>query len=135
MSNSQILFALFLSAFTSATILPGTSDAAFAAIVWQQPHLAWYAWLFASAGNSLGGIVSFMMGRMLPEKIRHKISPRTITRLQRFGAPSLLLSWLPVAGDALPIAAGWLRLRWLPCILFLCLGKTMRYGLLLWILK
>ena len=42
----------------------------------------------------------------------------------------LLLSWVPLLGDALCVAAGWLRLAWWPCVLWLTLGKTLRYLLL-----
>ena len=45
------------------------------------------------------------------------------------GAPVLLLSWVPLIGDALCVAAGWLRLYWLPCALFMALGKFARYWL------
>jgi membrane protein YqaA with SNARE-associated domain len=50
--------------------------------------------------------------------------------LQRYGAAALLLSWLPLVGDALCVAAGWLRLPWWSVVFFLCVGKTLRYLLL-----
>ena len=48
---------------------------------------------------------------MLYEVITHHV--------QRWGAAALLFSWLPLVGDALCVAAGWLRLHWLPCTLFI----------------
>ena len=55
--------------------------------------------------------------------------------VHRFGAPILLLSWLPVVGDPLCAMAGWLRLPWLPCLIFLMLGKFARYLALGGVLK
>jgi membrane protein YqaA with SNARE-associated domain len=46
---------------------------------------------------------------------------------RRHGAPALLLAWAPMVGDALCAAAGWLRLPWLPCAIWMALGKGARY--------
>lgn len=54
-------------------------------------------------------------------------SSRAQAWVQRFGAPVLLLSWLPVIGDPLCAMAGWLRLPWLPCLIFMTAGKCARY--------
>jgi membrane protein YqaA with SNARE-associated domain len=51
-------------------------------------------------------------------------------KMLRWGSPALLLSWLPLVGDALCVAAGWLRLHWLPCCLFMAIGKLARYWLI-----
>jgi membrane protein YqaA with SNARE-associated domain len=48
--------------------------------------------------------------------------------MRRYGAPMLLLAWTPIIGDALCAAAGWLRLAWLPCALWMALGKGARYA-------
>lgn len=123
------LSALAASAFTSATLLPGTSEAALLLFVRQYPDAATAAWLAASAANTAGSLTSYAAGRFLPP---HRISPRAGNALKRWGSPLLLLSWVPVAGDALPLAAGWLRLNpWL-CSLMLLAGKSLRYALLLW---
>ena len=51
--------------------------------------------------------------------------------LRRWGVWSLLLAWLPLVGDGLPTAAGWLRLNaWASCLMLLA-GKFLRYGVLL----
>jgi len=51
--------------------------------------------------------------------------------VRRFGAPVLLLSWLPVVGDPLCVAAGWLRLPWIAAFMFIALGKGLRYAALI----
>ena len=60
-----------------------------------------------------------MLFRSLPHK----------DKLERWGSPVLLLAWAPLIGDALCVAAGWLRLHWLPCCLFMAIGKFVRYWL------
>lgn len=62
--------ALIASAFTSATLLPGTSEAAYAAFVYQYPQHALGACLCAGLANGLGSMVSYYMGRMFPAKKR-----------------------------------------------------------------
>ncbi len=50
-----------------------------------------------------------------------------IERIRRWGSPVLLLSWLPVIGDPLCVAAGWLRIHWLLSLVLIGIGKTVRY--------
>jgi membrane protein YqaA with SNARE-associated domain len=47
--------------------------------------------------------------------------------VQRWGSPVLLLSWVPLLGDPLCVAAGWLRLNPWWATLFIALGKFGRY--------
>ncbi len=61
-----------------------------------------------------------------------KPSEKTLRYFQRYGTWSLLLAWLPIVGDALPLAAGWLRLNWKICALMLITGKMLHYGLIGW---
>ena len=51
---------------------------------------------------------------------------------RRPGAGAILA---PLLGDALCVAAGWLRLPWWPCLLWLALGKTARYAVLVWLAR
>lgn len=121
--------ALFFSALTSATILPGTSEAALALMVHAYPHALWTAFAAAAFGNTLGSILSYGMGRLVPDKYR--IGAKTEACLKKYGVWSLLFAWVPVAGDALPLAAGWFRLPFWPSCLMLAIGKFARYGMLL----
>ena len=47
--------------------------------------------------------------------------------MRRYGAVALLLSWVPVIGDALCAAAGWLRVPALPALAAMAAGKLARY--------
>lgn len=63
---------------------------------------------------------------------RRQLPERALKWLRSWGMPVLLLSWLPVVGDSLCLAAGWLRLPWLPGLVLIALGKGLRYAALIW---
>ena len=90
------------------------------------------ACFLATAGNTLGSLTTYWIGRWFP-KIDSK-NDRTlwaINKIQRYGAITLLLSWLPIIGDLFCAVAGWLRLNWLSCLIFMTIGKGLRYIALL----
>jgi membrane protein YqaA with SNARE-associated domain len=121
------LLGLFLSSLLAATLLPGGSEAVLFALVKLHPEQATTALILATIGNTLGGMTTYGMARLLPQaKLPEKSAVVT-----RHGAPILVLSWAPVVGDALCAAAGWLRLSWLQCALWMALGKGLRYAVVL----
>lgn len=120
---------LWFSAFSSATILPGTSDVVLVAMIHQHPQWWGWAWLIATIGNSMGGVASYYMGRLLPHK--HRAPDKMITWIYKYGYWALLMSWVPFIGDGLAIAAGWLRLNVFLSALMLTIGKFARYGVLI----
>ena len=123
MGDSISLPALFISSFLAATLLPGGSEAVLFGVVKLNPQLYWAALATATAGNTLGGMSSYLIGRIIPHH-------RRLTGLQwvrQYGSPALLLAWVPVIGDPLCVAAGWLRVNpWLSA-LFMAGGKFARY--------
>jgi len=124
MSEEASLWALFASSFLAATLLPGGSEAVLFGVLKLHPEQALPALGVASLGNTLGGMSSYLIGRILPQK---KDLPG-LPALQKYGASALLLSWVPILGDPLCVAAGWLRLNpWLS-LLFIALGKLARYA-------
>ena len=123
MSEEAGLWALFASSFLAATLLPGGSEAVLFGVLTQYPAQHWPALGVATLGNTLGGMSSYLIGRILPPK---KDLPG-LPAVQKYGSPVLLLSWVPIIGDPLCVAAGWLRLNpWL-ATLFIALGKLARY--------
>ena len=122
---------LFLSSFLAATLLPGGSEVVLFAVIARDPTLLWPALGWATLGNTLGGLTSYLLGRLLPQNRVASQSAaakrKALAWVQRFGAPALLLSWAPVVGDALCVAAGWLRVNALAVLLFVALGKFLRY--------
>lgn len=117
------LGALFVSSFVSATLLPGGSEAVLWAVVRDNHGLLWPAIAVATTGNTLGGLTSYVIGRLLPKRE----TLRGVEWVRRHGAPALLLSWLPVVGDGLCVAAGWLRVNPLLATACIALGKFARY--------
>ncbi|GMU47110.1 MAG: hypothetical protein AMXMBFR26_18920 [Porticoccaceae bacterium] len=130
---------LVLSAFLSSTLLPGSSELVLLLLArqgsWHPQTLLW----IAALANTLGAMTTYGVGRLAAVGVRGTghIDPdaRALARLRRWGYPALLLSWVPLIGDALCLAAGWLRLRWLPVAALLWAGKFARYGVLLWLVQ
>ncbi len=120
------LAGLAAASFLSATVLPGGSEAVLLAVLLAHPEQRDTALLLATVGNTAGGMVSYAMGRFIPRKEL----PDRLALVQRHGAPVLLLSWVPLIGDALCIAAGWLRLPPLPSAFMMALGKGARYAVI-----
>lgn len=117
------LWGLFIAAFVSATILPGNSEIVLLAVLAKFPALFWESILVATIGNTLGGMTSYAVGRILPASVERT----ALAWLTRHGEWVLLLSWVPVIGDALCVAAGWLRIDPWRVLLMLALGKCARY--------
>lgn len=128
---------LFGSALLSSTLFPGGSEA----LLLYRLHngadpLA--SVLSATAGNVLGSVVTWGMGRFGRQALQRR--PRAEVRLARaervfvrYGQPSLLLAWLPVVGDPLCLIAGMLRTPFLSFLLLVAVGKLARYAVLAWL--
>lgn len=132
-----MLFALFLSALTSATILPGTSEAALAALIASGDHAVWLLVVISTAGNVLGSLINWRLGLYAEHFKGRRWFPVSAEALDRaahwfgkYGLWSLLLAWLPIIGDPLTLFAGVMRVRLLPFILLVTLGKATRYALI-----
>jgi membrane protein YqaA with SNARE-associated domain len=117
------LAGLFLASFLSATLLPGGSEAVLFAVIRLHPEQTLPALLLATLGNTLGGMLTYYMGRLLPQHL----APEKSALARQRGPPVLLLAWAPLVGDALCAAAGWLRLPPLACMLWMAAGKAARY--------
>lgn len=125
----QGLWGLLVGSFLSATILPGGSEALLYGFLQAHPSEMLLAIAIATLGNTAGGMTSWACGRFLPRWQKLDDLPHMHT-VQRWGGASLLFAWLPIIGDPLCLAAGWLRLSWLPCLVFMAIGKALRYTVL-----
>ena len=124
-SGDTSLAALFVAAFASATVLPANSEIVLAAVLKAHPDRVVAALVLATVGNTLGGLTTYGIGRLLPPRRAH--GERVIASLRRYGAWSLLLSWVPIVGDALCAAAGWLRIPLAASVAAMAAGKLARY--------
>jgi membrane protein YqaA with SNARE-associated domain len=134
---------LFAVAFLAATVLPAYSEVMFAGLLaaGEDPlHL----WAWATAGNTLGAALNWLIGRYLLRfqgrrwfPFRPEMLARAQRWFQRYGVWSLLLAWAPVGGDALTFVAGVMRVRFWLFLLLTAIGKGARYailaGLLAWL--
>jgi membrane protein YqaA with SNARE-associated domain len=127
------LFALFSAAFLAATIIPAQSELVFAALQAQGNHPLWQLLAVATLGNVLGSVVTYAMGLGI-ERFQNRrwfpATPAQMARAQgwygRWGAASLLLSWLP-GGDIFPLMAGVMRLSFPLFLVLTTLAKGGRY--------
>jgi len=132
-----MLLTLFFSAFTSATLLPGSSEALFLYMLAQQQWDMSLMILVAGLGNSLGGMSNWLLGVLirlgLYKKSANTKYQKTEQKLQQFGAPILFFGFLPIIGDPLCVVAGLVKIHWFKALIFISAGKFFRYFLLSYI--
>ena len=137
MPDTSIYIGLFLAALLAATIIPAQSEAVLVGLLVTGKYDPWVLVSIASAGNVLGSVLNWLLGYGI-QKLKHKkwfpVKPGTLDRAvgwyQRYGRWSLLLSWVPIIGDPLTVAAGVMREKLWIFILLVSLAKVGRYCVL-----
>lgn len=126
---------LFVSAFLAATILPGSSEVVLAGLVLLDPASTATLFIAATIGNTAGAAVNWYLGRSLMRYGGRRWFPVSTARIDqasaffnRYGSWPLLLSWLPIVGDPLTVAAGALQIRFLLFLPLVAIGKAARYA-------
>jgi membrane protein YqaA with SNARE-associated domain len=148
MDATTSLWALFTSSVLAATLLPGGSELVLYGVLELHPEKKWAAIGIATLGNTLGSLTSYAIGRAIPrpnpvnglerdasttpvkgfERADARTKPmKGLALLQRYGSPVLLLAWVPLIGDPLCVAAGWLRMNVAAATAFIAAGKLARY--------
>lgn len=127
------LWGLFISAFISSTIAPGGSEAVLAYMVAQKLVDVDLMVMVATLGNTLGALTTWLLGvltaRKFPaEELLSQKKQNSLTIVKRWGHWALLLSWLPIIGDGLCFAGGWLKLPFILSCVNIAVGKAVRYG-------
>ena len=124
----------------AGSVLPAPSETVLAALVYGgvDPGLAV---VVATGGNVLGATTLYLLGRWgarggggpvgrWVQRRREREGPRlerAQARLATWGAPALVLAWLPLVGDVLVLTAGLVGVPWGPFVGFVTLGKGLRY--------
>jgi len=127
------LIALFVAAVLAATILPLPSELPLALVVASRGE-----WLLpvavATGGNFIGACTTYALGRgLLGERSTgDKQSHRAIALFSRYGAATLLFSWVPVIGDVFVFLAGAARMRADLFAITTLVGKAVRYVVIAW---
>ncbi len=126
------LWELFASAFISATLAPGGSEAILAYLVSAGNYRVDLLVAAATLGNTLGAMTTWGLGILAAQKypVAELLSPKqqkALNTVKIKGVWVLFFSWLPIVGDALCFAGGWLRLPLLSAFIIILLGKLCRY--------
>lgn len=126
------LLGLFISAFISSTIAPGGSEAVLAYLVNTKQYYLANLITVATIGNTLGALTTWWLGvwaskKYPAENLLSKQQRKSLQTVRHWGSWVLLLSWLPVIGDGLCFAGGWLKLPLLTSVLSIGIGKALRY--------
>lgn len=128
------LAGLFASAFGAATLLPLQSEAVLVGLLLLGQQPAWLLLAVATAGNVLGSVLNWLLGRSI-ERFRHRrwfpVQDKQLQRAQvayhRYGRWSLLFAWMPVVGDPLTLVAGVMREPLKSFVAIVLLAKFGRY--------
>jgi membrane protein YqaA with SNARE-associated domain len=120
----EALAGLFAASFVAATVFPLPSEAALYAYLKANPESTGLAVAVATFGNTLGGMTTYLAGRLFPQR---SVDQKALGRIKRYGAPVTFFAWLPIVGDALCFAAGWLRIHWAAALVFMAAGRLARY--------
>lgn len=129
--------ALFGWSFLAATILPLASEPMLIALVRLRNDLVAPV-VVATAGNYLGACTTYWLARTAATRLEplsraaaHHTRARRL--IERFGQPALLLSWVPLVGDAIVAVAGGVGMRFLPFSAWTVAGKLARYAAVGWL--
>lgn len=135
--TSYGLWGMFVAAFLAGSILPFSSEAVMVALL-AVGISPWLLLLYASVGNSLGGVTCYYIGRLTtPERVQRffRINPRHMERARRlvlrWGALMGFFCWVPILGDAILVTLGIMRSNPLVTNLMMVLGRTLRYATVL----
>lgn len=128
---------LFISSFIAATLLPFYSEVILSVMLANGAEPLWL-WLSATCGNTLGSLLNWALGRYLLHFQHKKWFPFKANSLEKaqssfnkYGLWSLLFAWLPIVGDPITFVAGIMKVRVLPFITLVFIGKGIRYGVVI----
>ena len=137
MTTFAVYTGLFWTALLAATILPMQSEAALVGLLLTDLYPPWLLVLVASIGNVLGSLINWMLGREIETyqvKKWFPVKPASLERAKnwyhRYGRWTLLLSWMPIIGDPITVAAGIMREKIQIFLLLVTLAKVGRYVVL-----
>lgn len=139
---------LFTWSFLAATLVPVGSELALVVLVRQGYPLPSLV-LVATIGNYLGACTTYWLARAAARAwtfhggsthggsrprggARPPGSERATSWLNTYGQPALLLSWVPIIGDAIVAVAGAARMPFVPFSAWTIAGKLARYIVVGW---
>lgn len=127
------LLGLFIGSFLAATVVPFSADVLLVGMLVADVNSAVALLVVATLGNWIGGITSYGIGRAGKWEwierlhVSRESLEKQKTRIERFGAPIALLTWVPFIGDVFAVALGFYRVKFLPAIFWMLVGKGARF--------
>ncbi len=98
-----------------------------------QGHNIYLLLLFASLGNIIGSLINYILGLKGEEYLEKKgyLKKEKIEKynkyFKKYGAVTLLFSWLPIVGDPITFVAGVLKYNWKYFLVLVSIAKFSRY--------
>ena len=127
------LLGLFIGSFLAATVVPFSADVLLVGMLVADVNSAVALLIVATLGNWIGGITSYGIGRAGKWEwierlhVSRESLEKQKTRIERFGAPIALLTWVPFIVDVFAVALGFYRVKFLPAIFWMLVGKGARF--------
>ena len=132
----EAYLSLFTVSLLAATLLPAASEVLLSGLL-NSGYDPFTLWLVATAGNSLGSVINYGLGRYFlhfQARSWFPFKPATMSKgeawFKRYGVWSLLFAWAPLFGDLLTFIAGVLKVNMLLFITLVVIGKGLRYAML-----
>ncbi len=122
--------------FLAATVLPLSSEVPL--IVYVRSYNQFLLPVaVATIGNFLGSCTTYWLARRAAHlfgrtNALQESDSRAARLIRRYGQPALLLSWVPVVGDALVAFAGAIKMPFVAFSVWTALGKLLRYVAVAW---
>jgi membrane protein YqaA with SNARE-associated domain len=94
--------------------------------------------IVATIGNTLGAMTTWFLGALAAKKYSASTllpanKQKALDLVRKKGIWTLFFTWLPVVGDVLCFAGGWLKLPLFQACLIILLGKLSRYAVIAWL--
>lgn len=127
---------MFISSFLAGSILPFSSEVVLVGLLAAGANPVSLL-ISATVGNTLGSLLNYGIGMLGREDwitrwtgVKADKLERGKRWIRRYGAWAGLLSWLPVAGEIIVVAMGYLRVNFIWTLVSITAGKLARYWLI-----
>ncbi len=135
----MVYISLFIISLLAATILPFSSEVVLLGYLSSGTYSVFWLVIVATVGNVTGAVINWYLGHFLHRFSNKKWFPASAKDIERashtfnhYGQWSLLLAWVPIIGDPLTVVAGFLKVKFLPFLMLVAIGKAARYVFISW---
>ena len=129
---------MFIAAFLAGSFFPFSSEAVMLALMALGVN-PWELMLYGTAGNVLGSLFNYTVGRMGKEEWFEKylhVKPEQMDKARKFmrgrGAYMGFFAFIPILGSAITILLGLMRANFVITFVSITIGKLVRYIVLIY---